>query len=559
MNVMDSTIYVGTDYGGVFVSNNHGNSWTCMTSGLNNNTRIHDLKVRGDTIVAATNLGSISYLVKNSTNWIHSIGPIFPGIYSFSILGDSIFAIDQFNVHLSTDFGISWTVINTGLPTNIFLSDLAIIGNNIYLGTPYNSVYTSSTSNIFWTQIKNGMTNYYVNSLDTSNSTLYASTYGGIYRLDSGNNWTEINNGIQNSLVYKMASEGNNLYAATNGGVFRSSDFGNTWDDINNGLYCQATQAVAIDGANIVAGTSGEGVYFSSDTGASWSLVNTNMNTPFINDLLIDSNIIYAATQNSGLYKTSFGSNSWINIAAPQGPYFSWDYSLAQQSNILYVGGKYGAAQSINNGLSWPMILSNTAQLTVMDFAFDGNTIFIATREDGVHLTSNGGITWTAVNNNLNLNVRALAMHNSYLFAGTESGVYYTTNSGNTWNFAFGMTNNDIFSLEIIGNQIFAGTNGGGVFKNGSLLTALDEAGKTEQQFQLFPNPANEEINIQFQNTSVNLNNISISNLVGENIIQRELYQEKQLKINIENLQPGIYFINSSGEKGSSSQKFVKL
>ncbi|MBK9319266.1 MAG: hypothetical protein IPM91_10835 [Bacteroidetes bacterium] len=170
-------------------------------------------------------------------------------------MGDSIFAIGQFNVNLSTDFGITWTVVNTGLPPNIFLSDLAIIGNTIYLGTPYDHVFTSSTSNIFWTQIKTGMTNYYVNSLDTSNSTLYASTYGGIYQLDSGNTWTEINNGIKNSIVYKMASEGNELYAATNGGVFKSSDFGNTWDDINNGLYCEVTQAIAIDGANIVAGT----------------------------------------------------------------------------------------------------------------------------------------------------------------------------------------------------------------------------------------------------------------------------------------------------------------
>lgn len=558
MNVMDSTIYVGTDYGGVFVSYNNGNSWTCMTNGLNNNTQIRDLKVRGDTIVAATSLGSISYLVKNTNTWILSAGPTFPGIYSFSLLGDSIFAIGQLNVNLSTDFGITWTVVNTGLPPNIFLSDLAIIGNTIYLGTPYDHVFTSSTSSIFWTQIKTGMTNCYVNSLDTSNTTLYASTYGGIYQLDSGNNWTEINNGIKNSIVYKMASEGNELYAATNGGVFKSSDFGNTWDDINNGLYCEATQAVAKDGANIVAGTFGEGVYFSSDTGASWTLVNTNMSTPYVNDLLIDGNFIYAATQNSGLYQTSFGSNSWLNIAPPNGLLFSWAYSLAQHNNILFAGGIYGAAQSLNNGLTWQMILSNTAQLTVKDFAFDGNNIFVATDDEGVYLTSNGGTTWTAVNNNIDLNVRALAMHNSYLFAGTENGVFYTSNSGNTWTFAYGMTNNNILSLEIIGNQIFAGTLGGGVFKNGSLLTALDEAGKTSQQFQLFPNPAKEEINIQFQNTSVNLNNISISNLVGEKIIQRELFQEKQLKINIEHLQPGIYFIHSSGEKGSLTQKFVK-
>ena len=132
MNVMDSTIYVGTYYGGIFVSNNHGNTWVGMNTGLSNTTAIYDLEVRGDTIVAATSLGSISYLVKNTSTWILSTGPNFPGIYSFSLLGDSIFAIGQLNIHLSPDFGQTWTVINAGLPTNIFLSDLAIIGNNIY-------------------------------------------------------------------------------------------------------------------------------------------------------------------------------------------------------------------------------------------------------------------------------------------------------------------------------------------------------------------------------------------------------------------------------------------
>ncbi|MBK9319267.1 MAG: T9SS type A sorting domain-containing protein [Bacteroidetes bacterium] len=282
------------------------------------------------------------------------------------------------------------------------------------------------------------------------------------------------------------------------------------------------------------------------------------MSTPYVNDLLIDSNFIYAATQKCGRYYTGLGSDWWFNISLPNGTLISWDHSVAQHNNILYVGGAYGAAHSLDNGMTWPMILSNSAQLTVKDFAFDGNNIFVATDDDGVYLTSNGGTTWTALNNNNNLNVRALAMYNSYLFAGTEFGILYTSNSGKTWTSANGMTNNNILSLEIIGTK-FCGTLGGGVVKNGSLLTALDEAEKTGLQFQLFPNPANEEINIQFQNSSVYSKNISISNLVGEKMIQRALYQEKQLKINIEHLQPGIYFINSSGEKGSSAQKFVKL
>jgi len=116
--------------------------------------------------------------------------------------------------------------------------------------------------------------------------------------------------------------------------------------------------------------------------------------------------------------------------------------------------------------------------------AISGNNIFAGTW-DGVCLSSNGGNSWTFVNNGLpgstsNNFINSLAVSGNNIFAETEKGVYLSSDNGNNWtavnnglpfNFSYCFVN----SLAISGNNIFAGVKGGGVFlssNNGGIWTA---------------------------------------------------------------------------------------
>jgi hypothetical protein len=110
----------------------------------------------------------------------------------------------------------------------------------------------------------------------------------------------------------------------------------------------------------------------------------------------------------------------------------------------------------------------------------NGTNLFAGT-EDGVYLSTNYGVNWTAVNNGLtSLYVRALIINETKLFAGTVGGgVFLSTDDGANWNpVNTGLTNLDILSFTVSGDNLFAGTWQGGVFlstNNGDNWVTVNE------------------------------------------------------------------------------------
>src|SRR5256885_4500564 len=97
------------------------------------------------------------------------------------------------------------------------------------------------------------------------------------------------------------------LYAGTYGGVFKSTDGGGSWSAANVGLSATSVLALAIDpqaSITLYAGTSGGGVFKSSDGGGSWSAANGGPNATSVLALAIDpqaSITLSAGTRGTGL------------------------------------------------------------------------------------------------------------------------------------------------------------------------------------------------------------------------------------------------------------------
>jgi len=145
--VYGKTVYVASGFG-VFVSMNNGLNWNAIDKGFTN-TNVRTIAVtysEGDTILfAGTFTGGAFRSTNNGRNWEPAnTGLASKVIYCFAILNDDKGRINIFagisagaGVYLSTDLGVSWTGVDSGLatqfPPSVFA--LAICGGYLFAGT----------------------------------------------------------------------------------------------------------------------------------------------------------------------------------------------------------------------------------------------------------------------------------------------------------------------------------------------------------------------------------------------------------------------------------------
>ena len=98
-------------------------------------------------------------------------------------------------------------------------------------------------------------------------------------------------------------------------------------------------------------------------------------------------------------------------------------------------------------------------------------------------------------------------------------------------------------------------SNNDGACTNVSLQVIGLKETKEEINLVLFPNPATNLVSIK---TDAFIGRISIQDIAGRNIEQKEINDEKKCEINISNFAPGIYFIEIETSKGIVVRKIIK-
>ena len=90
----------------------------------------------------------------------------------------------------------------------------------------------------------------------------------------------------------------------------------------------------------------------------------------------------------------------------------------------------------------------------------------------------------------------------------------------------------------------------------------LGNAGTIEQiiaPITVSPNPANNEIKIEGITASIKANQISILNIEGKVVAEREIKDVLNTTFDLSALKAGIYFVNVSHASGNKTVKFIKL
>ncbi len=135
-----TNLYAGSAYGGIFSSNDNGNTWTSHYYS-SFYYQFSSILIDATNVYAATSNG-----VLNSTDYGQTWNPINTGLTYFSNsslakMGSLLFTGSLGGgVSLSTNNGANWNAVNTGL-TDLDVKCLAVTGTNIFAGTNGGGVF----------------------------------------------------------------------------------------------------------------------------------------------------------------------------------------------------------------------------------------------------------------------------------------------------------------------------------------------------------------------------------------------------------------------------------
>jgi hypothetical protein len=158
-------------------------------------------------------------------------------------------------------FAQHWVSINGPSATDI--STLTINGNNLFAGTN-KGVFMSTDNGVNWRRVNSGITlSSYVYCLAIIGADLFAGTNNGVFLShDKGENWTKVNSGLTVTTIQSLLVNGTNIFAGTNDGrIFMSSNKGQKWNEIDSSLMDYVVNVLAVSGTDLFAGTFGKGVW----------------------------------------------------------------------------------------------------------------------------------------------------------------------------------------------------------------------------------------------------------------------------------------------------------
>ncbi len=157
-------------------------------------------------------------------------------------------------------------------------------------------------------------------------------------------------------------------------------------------------------------------------------------------------------------YLLSFSTYAqWIRTNGPEGISIG---SLAAIDGKIFAGtATDGIYVSTDDGISWTAANSGIENQDINDIKNGQGYLFAGTFGKGVLRSSDGGQTWLPPSNYNNLFVTSIVVTDNYIFAGTNSdGVYRSSDSGETWTQLFGIYG--ILSMGSVNEKIFASTYG---------------------------------------------------------------------------------------------------
>jgi photosystem II stability/assembly factor-like uncharacterized protein len=456
--VQTKILYAGNATG-LFKSANGGASWAPIAGGLPAG-RIDALAVdpRSRAIYAAVTGAAPGQNVFRSDDegghWTPAGDERLDDVHVLAVdpgRKGAVWAVSAGKVFRSPDQGRTWTEADAGLPgagaSTVFPGAAALLA-----GTGF-GVYRSAGQGASWSLSSQGLeaATIFALALDPLRpSRLYAATPEIFRTATGGGQWAPLPGApslfdVTGPLAADPHHPGT-AYVGLYGGIAKTVDAGNTWSSAAN-LTCLLPRSIAVDPLDssvvYVAGTPGSALcdsppssctsYRSDDAGQHWTC--TQIGQFLAPDPLQPSRVyalaglnVEVSTDRGGSWSLlTPGVNFYVLVPDPQRP------------GTIWAGGPDGPFRSDDSGHTWNLAdegVPQSAQVTVVVLdPVDKDILYVATLQNGVFRSADGGLTWDALGTGLEgLTVRFLALDprtRTTLYAGTdEAGVMKIRQSG---------------------------------------------------------------------------------------------------------------------------------
>jgi photosystem II stability/assembly factor-like uncharacterized protein len=491
----NGTLFISSYGDSIYRSTDSGATWTEISNGLSHqaNAGFYLFGVIDGKLYA-----SGGYSTNNGDSWDTTNNGFPDGKLAF--IGNNIFS-GGIGVARSKDRGTSWVPVNTGLLYGTGIYPLAVIGNDIFVGT---HDYTSQGANI------------------------YRST-------DDGVTWTgSIYQVTLNPLTF-MSTKGKlflgTLYGDSPIGVFRSADSGATWVLPNDslGLGCsdwgQGVTELGAIGSDLYATTCGMGLIRSTDDGKSWTSADSTIPSRIVPPpYAFNENTVFSYFGGS-IYKSTDSGQHWEKDTIGIGDQYV--NFLIESNGNMFAATDGAVFRSTNNGALWEPADSGLPYDNMISLAVSGDNILVSTDSNGVFLSTNKGESWRNVNAGLKvLSVGYLAICGNYVYINTVTTIYRGSLS--------------------------------------KLVTAVNENPIVSTNLQLsqnYPNPFSTTTNVEFRLPNEARVTLNVYNSLGEEVAtvaNGEMSAgEHSLPFRAEGLQNGIYFYRLTARKFSQTGKMT--
>lgn len=358
--------------------------------------------------------------------------------------------------------------------------------------------------------------------------------------------WLAMNTGLTNTDVRKIILYDSDLYVGTGQGVYRSTNGDSPWTAINNGITNLDISTLKGNDTYLFAGTFGDGVFKSVNNGDSWTLVD-GVTNGWVHGIGINGSNVFVSA--AGIFLSTDNGNSWTESNTGLTSLYLGDYAFNGTNTFVTVDGS-GVFLSINNGSSWTEVNNGLTNLYVSEIATLDNKVFV--NSNGISISNDNGGSWSSANTGLTTSVvRSFLVNGMNIFAGTDEGVFISSNGGNSWTQLdnSGLLNSLIKDMAVFNNKLYAATGSGVYIYDLNLITNIHSTTIPEQNPNIYPNPTDGDFSISDLNKT---DKIVIIDSMGR--IVYEGLNEKEFSLNLD---AGLYVVKIGNSSNGYSRKLV--
>ncbi|MCX7954638.1 MAG: T9SS type A sorting domain-containing protein [Bacteroidales bacterium] len=507
-----SCILVGTK-GGIFKTNDNGQSWINVTPKLNNKTnsceKLINVNNKFYALLRSTTYSPPQLYVSenNGETWSFVNGP-FSFVQSIGSINNILYVIAQTtNLYLysSTD-GIYWqqkAMIMEGTWMGGKCEILSLNSNKLFIVLNNYVLYTTD-GNILDTINFNGFSNidYDKLSCDSYGNLYYCDN--AIYKYDfSSNQWNNISSPYidSNYFIISYSVTENNIFVfamnqSFNFKVYKSNSSGNLFTEININVpypnFPFVENIVEIDQNTFIGNLIDGKVVYSTDGGINWSLSTIQYVAMFAGNLVKNGNSLFVCREFSGVIKSSDNGYNWFasnnNLPSFVSLYFC--NQIVSINNVLFLNclvnpfsGQFAFYKSTDEAQNWQLLNLPYEYTNGTDYYFSGvcgNYLFLSYFD-----FSNNGYKFIVTNDYGNSwnSPYSQVFNNKIYFYGTQNNIfafYSTESESNDFD--------NVFKVENYGTNLIDISNGiinqqnrikrlyiSGNYEKGTALMDIDE------------------------------------------------------------------------------------